>query len=773
MWTPFKYLIDREFCDSTSVREAIRSLARKTESTRAILLVRRRERIQRSLAIVFDEDKPTVELLEKWLFQTANNKLQSFAFLPRLAMQSRFLKVEELLLSDSEDSIILDRLAHNLKRDAVVRVVSCRKLCYPEATDDVYDAFVMLFRESSIDIDTEHFMEVSLMVACSAPVLVQAQVEELERNRTVIERTTATIKSSRPILERSRGSDTVLDRFCSIVPCDFATLIHQQRLQNNDSWDEPKRPIEFRSARLPSPPDLMQLIQCRSFRFATQRLRPLLFNRRSASERDNALEFSIGDIEEVFGRVIASIIIVPFHSTNDLFVLLAVRFFSSELQRSFTSSDLTSSYESVRAAFARHQEDKVRLAFSEMKNVLKEPAAFEPTLPETTNPKSGAATTVHVLPQEFRKAQPGIHTLLQAAAKATGSRLARLCFVKPELYELVEVSSNLAFHDRTVPTRVSMNSSSILATVARDGTTIYNNELPLLSIVDRNDIDLNLVRSEICFPIYLSGLLVGVLELKHRMEKAYDGWEHFLDLICLALSQQLAIARQDVDAQLLAETPDVFELEHLRKHTLNFLTKLKELKVGPIEAAKQKVFDDEFKSLLDEASSIATRQTLGNSAENLVEVFKHISQPQRYPIHVENAKPLRLNLPLIQTYSVNPSINKALHSVFVSYFKNLEHTIYQDISLSYDELLWGGERFLRLTFESPCNSLPTVSHREFNQLIYRQPYRTGNKTHFGCYIMGRVMREAGGDITGEVKYHGASLKFRTTLFFPVSTRVSP
>lgn len=768
MWTPFDYLIDREFCDSFSVRQALATLARKTNSVRAVLLVRRGERIQRSLAIVFDENAESAQSLENWLFQTANNKLQSFAFLPKLAMQNKFLRLKELLLAESEDSNTLDRLASKLSLNTFVRAVHCRRLCYPNATNNVYQAFVLLFCNNATEINAEDFVEVSLMIACSAPVLVQSQVEELERNRTVIERTTATMKSSLHLPESNLNSDTALDRFCSIVPCHYATLIHQQRLQNNDSWDKPNKPLEYQGEQPHLSIDHENLMKCRSFRFAIQRLRPLLFNRRSQMGRDNAFEFSVGDIEETFNRPIASILIIPFHSTNDLFVLLACRFFTSQLIHSFTSSDLTSGYESVRAAFARHQEEKVRLAFHEMKNVLKAPASYASTESEEKTTYENITATSGGLPLEYHKAAPAIQTLLQSAAKATGSRAARLYFINPKSYELVEVASNIATNEPTTGMAVSLTSNSILAAVARDGITIYNNELPLLSIIDPNDVETHFVRSEICFPIYLSGLLIGVLELKHRMEKAYDGWEHFLELICLAISQQLALARQDVDAQLLAETPDVFELEHLRKHTLSFLAKLKKLHLVPKDAVTQMLFDEEVRSLQEEASSIATRHTLASCTEKLIEIFEHVSQSQNYRIDLRFAKRIRPDLPELTSCKVNKSISKASHSAFVGYYKNLDHTSPEDLLLSYDVFTWGGGRFLKLILESPCNTPLMMPCHEFNQLVYRQPFRTGYKIHYGCYIMGRVMREAGGDIIGEVEYQDSGFKFTTTFFFPLS-----
>jgi hypothetical protein len=494
-------------------------------------------------------------------------------------------------------------------------------------------------------------------------------------------------------------------------------------------------------------------------------------------------QFSVGDIEECLNQKIGSILITPMGSTDDQFVLVTIRTILDGETHPFSTNDLSASFETVRSVFAKHRVAKSGLAFLELEKMLASPDSTTdlPVLASSLKAGSDPAEPQAGIPMDLSMAYRAIQELLKIASDATGSHSATFRLVSSDKRTLVRTVSALEETKNHSNSEVDLHSMAITAVVAREGVVIYEPNITRLIRKDLQPIKIpqRSSRAEFCLPVFLSGMLIGVLNFEHRVEHAYDEWEHLLELVAVSVGQRLALLRRAIDNHFLSSIPSIWDLEHMRNHTAKFLDFLNQSKEAisscPIE------FQSDLNS---KAQALATeiRPTVSIKGESppivdLVTVINQALKDPDYPINLAHQSlPSRKGIELEKIF-LSELTTRALAVVGDNISRNLtDHSSWNRVILMHDLIRIGGRDVFELVITCPARvQSDDFDIAKFNRTVYRLPYRQNDqdRMHFGCYIAGRALREVGGDIHGQFHDDGFNCKFQSTLYIPIEPTSEP
>lgn len=781
-WNPLAFFIDRTFCDANAIRNALRLVALRYNSRRAMLIVIRKRRIQRSLAIVFDEDGTIARDIERRLYQTINHELSPPARLLVLDRQPIDCSIGELFQFGAEETEVLKILITGLPSSGRVRTASCRELCFPDARNEALEAFVILLDCDDSAFNPVDFYSLSEMIAASVTVMVQDQVElENLHRRTVSVPVPANHFSNSVTENPSRQYDIMMEdiigRFRELVSGDAAILMHRQRKKgSNNNWQQ-FTPVAVVSheARIVAD-SLTKLARCRSIEFASQKNRSLLFNRSTEESTDMCFQFSVGDIEACLNQKIDSILITPLGSTDDQFILVTIRSWLDGTSNAFSSNDLGASLETVRTVFAKHRVAKSGLAFLELEKMLASPYSTTdlPVLASSLKAASEPTKPQARIPMDLSMAYHAIQELLKIASDATGSHSATFRLVSADKRALVRIVSALDETKNHSNSEIDLESMAITAVVAREGVVIYEPDITRLIRKDLRPIKIpqRSSRAEFCLPVFLSGMLIGVLNFEHRVENAYDEWEHLLELVAVSIGQQLALSRRAIDSQFLRSIPSIWDLEHMRNHAAGFLAFLnkRHQEIKFISQEIEREFHTKKCDLQTEIDAHISRVGVNSPAADLVTTLNRVLVGELYHYDIaRHSIPIRNEISITEM-NVSELTTRALEVTGDSISRNLtDHGNWTAVTFKHDIVRIGGREFFKLVITSPTEERPDdLDVDEFNRTVYRLPYRQNDqdRMHFGCYIAGRAIREVGGDIHGEFIEHD-DCTFQSTLYIPV------
>jgi hypothetical protein len=481
--------------------------------------------------------------------------------------------------------------------------------------------------------------------------------------------------------------------------------------------------------------------------------------------------------------------ITPLLSVNDLFLLITISV-SEERERSFNAIDLNASYETIRSISANFRFKRQKEAFNAMKTIQKnrsfafsEITCTEPDDNFTSKPNLSRSNS---LPKDIVAAFPEIRKLLKIASTATGSSSATFRLLNKASYKLFRV---LSAHDKAEDQmnaekgsdEIHVESQAITATVAREGIEIYEPNLgkPIREDLVPIKVPGRFTLSEYCMPVYLSGLVVGVLNFEHQAENAYDQWENLFELIASGVSQALESSARNNDVNLLNSIPTVWELEHTRKHAGQFISYLDKNYIKPckIEFAtneERSAFETKLADLRKETDEPRTKKASDPNLD-VITVLNQCFQGDIFTLDLADGLDSQLAQELSNMEIEQPVI-RALETVGSITSRNIsDHSKWSKTTFSLNLLIIGGKTLVQFAIDSKLDP-GFVSFPE--DMIYRLPIKgRKQKMHLGCFIAGRVMREAGGDI--EARYinldeltnsHGEDgIVFRTIIYVPVTT----
>jgi hypothetical protein len=836
MWRILDYLMNQQFCDESTIRRELGKICMGLDSSRCVLIVHRREEIVRSLAIVHDDTPEKAANLEKWLYESAHRVFHDFTFILRclarrkLWASNSYHHKSESIYRDENEAVVIELFLRNttsaskseksngksktdeslIEKHCLVRVFSLNKYCLPNVRAS-YEAYIIFIKERGNsrkndkrgpDRNNEELKKllepISIMIACSAPVLVQNYVDTHVKHKGTVG-DLFNIQLDAPTEGRERKpmntneqhlikalSTFRLEREASQKISDLTILAYQDPRKTktkNEIKSGKFDSIVFDSDEFTCSEHLAnEILNCMSPKFAITRQRPLLFCRRtsqnggkSGRKNEHSFEFSVKDIEEkIQPKDISSLLVIPFESFNTRFLLISMHFREEKNageESFFSLDDLSLGNDVLRALSANFQREKERLAFGKLKRMLREPLSV---LPIENSNNAAIATTgdeCNRLPYEYRMVNNEILDLLRIAQEATSASAIRLSFLDPNKNELVLA---LSMDDQTDNAQVRkttavFNESSNYASSIRTGNKIYDiNRLDELNPFYNPTL---VARSEICLPIYVHGFLVGILELNHPSHKGFSQWEDFLDLICIGISYHLILAREEIDSKLVANLGDTTQLAHLRNHVINFIDKLDQWRVKPETPNGFSEYTNAKDSLLKEAHETKTEDTQVNPRK-LIEISFNCGTRQ---IFFKNLT--RKESPIHDSDTLTPRASKVIDRVLDGIARNIDihgqkvgSNAGDYFQIQQEFVILGGHRFFKLSFLNKATSYPETAPNiaRFNTQIYREPYSYKGRIHLGCYIVGRIVRDFGGDIYGEISERNFLPYFKTHLFLPLT-----
>jgi hypothetical protein len=273
------------------------------------------------------------------------------------------------------------------------------------------------------------------------------------------------------------------------------------------------------------------------------------------------------------------------------------------------------------------------------------------------------------------------------------------------------------------------------------------------------------------------GFVVGILELNHESNKGFSKWEDFLDLICIGISHYLALAKEDIDSELVSNLGDSRRLAHLRNKTIRFLKILDDWNVIPEDRREQYVRDTK---VLREEADATTKSPKTRSDRRKVSEIAFQCGTDKIPLQISLSAYGKSGMhdTSLDQLCLTTRANKMIDKIFQDIAQNITtHSKPEDteemVSVECELILLGGQRFLKIAFKNPSEQIPSDSDSEnskFQSQVYREPFDYAGRTRLGCYVVGRIVRDCGGDIYGEFsqKSHIKSY-FTTHLLLPVSS----
>jgi hypothetical protein len=833
--------MNQQFCDESTIRAELGKICKELHSNRCVLIVHRREEIVRSLAIVHDDVPKKAANLEKWLYESAHRVYHDFTFiLRRLAGRKSWANNSheyqwehehqmKSIYQDEHEAVAIELFLRNtsyhseskrkketlkiskslIEKDCLFRVLSLNEHCLGNLRAS-YEAYILLIKEGKpprptnepdYDRNDEHLKKIlepiSIMIACSAPVLVQDCVDTHVKHKGSVGdllnvqldapggTASITMTTDKQHLEKALRTFR-LEREASQKTSDLTILAYQDPRKNKSITEIITGRFDsmvFDSSNFVCSEDLAyKILECMSPKFAMTRQRPLLFRRRksgpeiSPRKNEHSFEFSVKDIEEqIHPKDISSLLVIPFESHNTRFLLVTMVFRKRSIEENgsdFTLDDLSLGNDVLRSLSSNYQREKERLAFGKLKRMLREPLSILPTENANGDTIPRSDDEGNRLPHEYRKVNDAIHDLLKISQEATLASAVRLSFVDLKRNELALAISidDQARDAMKNKNRGKLNEESNYAHCIRTGNKKYN--------FDRLD-ELNpfynpalIARSEICLPVFVYGFVVGILELNHPTNKGFSQWEDFLDLICVGISSYLLLAREEIDSRLVANLGDTTRLAHLRNHVINFLEKLEGWQVEMQTQDFTKQYTESKDALIKEARE--TKKAVKPCAIRKVVDISFKCGTREVSLRSLCSKE-NLNL---DSYRLTQRTSEVIDLVLDGIARNIDiHGKKNYIKtgdlfqLSYEFLVLGGQKFLKLSFLNEATSYPadtTETVARFNKQIYREPYDYHGRLHLGCYIVGRIVRDSGGDIFGEFTEERNKPMFTTHLFLPVS-----
>jgi GAF domain len=341
------------------------------------------------------------------------------------------------------------------------------------------------------------------------------------------------------------------------------------------------------------------------------------------------------------------------------------------------------------------------------------------------------------IPADAWGAKTVIDQTLRVVYDLTRSQSATVRLLTPDRRSLVRFSAfpsdrlSDEFAVITVKERRSVN-----AWVAREGRQCHlRNTRQDKAVAEYKGLDGYLdarpkTRSELCLPIFVSGRIVGTLNLESQHQDGYanthDLAQAVVEQVGLALEHARRAEEQTVFSMSLATTANSHEL----------LKAIGHLRAGPRDRAALRALADRMEGLIDtEAQRQAPREA--TTSEIVSQVLADLNFQSVFP--ARTPPPFDIHHSGLETL--------ILQVVLTELFRNA-HAAALNVSLKCS-LQWhathvGGRSYLTLHVANPIrySVAPTTA-----DVLFRSPVRyQGSRLHIGAFTAAALVRSLGGDI---------------------------
>lgn len=297
---------------------------------------------------------------------------------------------------------------------------------------------------------------------------------------------------------------------------------------------------------------------------------------------------------------------------------------------------------------------------------------------------------------------------------------------------------------------VSLTDDCVVSTVAREGRTILINDLMDPDQIEASVRPRNIrnSRSESCVPIRFGQTLLGVLNLESQTVNAFGSRQRLIIALAKLIGNSYAEAVSSRNHSSIREALiNISSKRHFVLHCEKFYEDLEtQYSHEPKLREKIQVLKESLNSL-KLASGSTERQAVTTHRE-----LRHVLNAIEKTLNNSGRSTLRLlrfNPPLDATNI--PSA--VLDEVFVPVLQRIleracEHGAekynYVTVHWQFRHLILDGKNRICLELENTCNN-PLLSTQEI-ALLYAQPFRKNDRTHWGAFIDGLQINLLGGSV---------------------------
>jgi GAF domain-containing protein len=332
---------------------------------------------------------------------------------------------------------------------------------------------------------------------------------------------------------------------------------------------------------------------------------------------------------------------------------------------------------------------------------------------------------------------------LRSVYGLTRSYAATMRLLSPDRQRLVRFAAFPPERMHDVHPAVHVQSvSSVIAWVARTGTTCY-----LANVRDRAlrkqypglqgwlDVGIS-TRSELCIPIFVSGRLVGVLDLESRFLSGYADSIGIAGAVAeqlgLAVQQSRRFHEQEVMSMSTATTANVHELGKL-------VDKLRDVAgefTGPAHTELTKISDGIVQC--SQSGAALPSEPLTAATKLVTQVLRDLELSDTFDIR---------GTPIVDRSYANTEA-LAFRSALAALLDNAYRNAPKDnpgCKLSWGSMVLGGRRYVTLLVMNNIGLAPDSSELRH---LFRLPLRTDHspRARLGAFTAGALVRSFGGDV---------------------------
>jgi GAF domain len=297
---------------------------------------------------------------------------------------------------------------------------------------------------------------------------------------------------------------------------------------------------------------------------------------------------------------------------------------------------------------------------------------------------------------------------------------------------------------------VSLSDDCVVSTVAREGRTILINDLLDPEQIETSVRPKNIrnSRSESCVPIRSGQTLLGVLNLESQTVNSFGARQRLIIALAKVIGNAYAeavMARND--SSIREALINVSSKRHFVDNCQELYNDLEaQLENEPQFSEKLQALKEKLKTL-QIASGSKDREvvtTNGDLRHALKIIENALTSTQLRRLRLLRLNP-SLDAKIIPTAVLDELFIPILHRILERACEHgAEKHNYVTVNWQLRQLILDGKRRLCLELENTCN-IPLLSEQEI-ALLYTQPFRKNDRTHWGAFIDGLQINLLGGSV---------------------------
>jgi GAF domain-containing protein len=739
-WTAADYVLYGRYCEPEVIAEALDRLRRRVGADAALLAAHRGNVLFHSLLLLSHRDARIGTELQRRLLERPrwpanqdlpfDNSAGVESLRARLANQPPFERVPEVL--GVQSLLAFGRRGEDHESDEVAPTASIHLLLTGLAAADEQDL--------AYELD-----ELLLMVNASAPVVVHGSLFVQKRADSRLDSVAASAGAAE--VDDEGIDDPQALRAIAQALLDEALQLTQSSLGNIYFADRDgeylrlvaqARNTERReSIRMDDPDSVVAWVY--------RRRRPMVINDISDFQR---LHPSGGPIDVSGGQTppyaeLAVPVVQHSLAAGGSTVIGVVNVEKLQLvdQGRFTYRDLTllHSVASRLALWRAHA--MLRYTAASLAGLTRRNAAPA----EIPSPERGVARPDPRVPADAHLARPIIDDTLHRIYSLTRSHSATVRLLSPDRQWLMRFSAYPPerLHDPGHDIHID-NPRSMVAWVAREGRACHLTRVKSKSELDRykglgGQLSVREgTRSELCLPIFVSGRLVGALNLESRFKDGYVDSVETAAAIAEQVGLSLQFARRSHEQAVLSmSTASTASVHELAKAVDGLRALASEQRVqGALGEELKRIAAHIARCIHSGADQVEPPRTA--LSRLLEEVLAELRLSDVVVIRGEPRRDVNLRAGDAQ------SLRVALAALFDNAKSNL-HNSQPLLEVRWREHTVGGRGYVTMLI---ANSISMPRSAETLRLLYRQPLKGegSDRVHIGAFTAAALVRSIGGDV---------------------------